>query len=137
MKYHLRHLLIGLTLVFVPFLAVAPAAAVDVFQPCNTTGVGNAPSANSSDVCHAAQAQAASGSNPFIDAVKLVINIISYVVGFASVIFVIVGALRMILAGGDSKSFAEGRSSVLYAVVGIVVVIIAQSLVVFVLDKVT
>lgn len=131
MKYHLRNLLIGLSLVLLPTLVMtAPAAAVDVFQPCSG-------SASSSDVCKSEQAQQASGNNPFISAIKLVINIISYVVGFASVIFVIVGALRMMLAGGDPKSFAEGRSGVLYAVIGIFVVIVAQSLVVFVLDKVS
>jgi hypothetical protein len=68
---------------------------------------------------------------------KLVINIFSLVVGVVAVIMIIIGGLRYILSGGDSGNITAAKNTILYAVVGLVIVALAQFIVRFVLAKVT
>lgn len=66
----------------------------------------------------------------------LVINIFSLVVGVAAVIMIIVGGLRYIISGGDSGNVQSAKNTILYAIIGLVVVALAQFVVKFVLSKV-
>lgn len=66
-----------------------------------------------------------------------VINIFSLVVGVVSVIMIIVGGLKYITSGGDSGNVSGAKNTILYAIVGLVVVALAQVIVRFVLAKVT
>lgn len=66
----------------------------------------------------------------------LVINIFSLVVGVAAVIMIIVGGLRYIISGGDSGNVQSAKNTILYAIIGLVVVALAQFIVKFVLTKV-
>jgi hypothetical protein len=65
-----------------------------------------------------------------------VLNFLSAVVGIAAVIMVIVGGFKYITAAGDSGKAAGARSTIVYAIVGIVIAALAQGLVQFVLKKV-
>lgn len=68
--------------------------------------------------------------------IKAVVNTLSFVVGLASVIMIIVGGFKMVASGGDSNKVASGRSTVLYAIIGLVVVVFAQAIVYFVLNRI-
>ena len=59
----------------------------------------------------------------------------SIIIGIAAVIMVIVGGLSLITANGDAQAIARARSSIIYALVGIVIAALAQILVAFVLNK--
>ena len=78
----------------------------------------------------------AKGSPSVQSTITLVINVLSFVVGFAAVIMIIIGGFRFITAGGDSGKVASAKDSVLYSIVGLVVVVLAQTIVKFVLNKV-
>ncbi len=67
--------------------------------------------------------------------IKAIINILSLVVGVVAVIMIIVGGFRFITSGGDSNSIASARNTILYALIGLVVVALAQFIVQFVLAK--
>lgn len=82
----------------------------------------------------AAPGQAESQINTLI---TNIINIFSWVVGIISVIMIIVGGLKYILSGGDSNSVSSAKNTILYAVVGLVIVAFAQIIVLFVLDRAT
>ncbi len=70
------------------------------------------------------------------DVVELAINIFSIVVGVAAVIMIIVAGLKYVTSSGDSTSTASAKNTILFAVIGLIVVSLAQILVRFVLDKV-
>lgn len=81
----------------------------------------------------------ATNANTGPDVTKLIgsiVNILSWIVGVAAVIMVIVGGFRFITSGGDSNSVASARSTVLYAVIGLIIAAFAQIIVKFVLQKV-
>ena len=78
--------------------------------------------------------QASSGTS--IDNVlALVLNIISAIAGFIAVIMIIIGGLRYITSGGNSEKTNQAKDTILYAVVGLVIVALAQIIVKFVLNK--
>lgn len=76
-----------------------------------------------------------STADPVKHVIAIVIDIISYVVGALAVIFILVSAIRFLTSGGDTNSISEARSGIIYAIVGIIVVVLAQSFVDFILGK--
>ena len=67
--------------------------------------------------------------------IQNVINALLFVVGSAAVIVIVIAGFRMVTANGDSQAVAKARSSIIYAVVGIVVAVSAYAIVNFVLDQ--
>jgi amino acid transporter len=63
------------------------------------------------------------------------INAFSIVVGVIAVIMIIVGGVKYITSSGDSNSVNSAKNTILYALVGLVVVALAQVIVRFVLHK--
>lgn len=68
---------------------------------------------------------------------KTVINLFSLAVGIVAVFMVIIGGFKYITSGGDSNSVGGAKNTILFAVVGLVIVALAQFIVRFVLTKVT
>jgi hypothetical protein len=66
-----------------------------------------------------------------------VINILSAVVGIVAVIMIIVGGLRYVTSGGNDSSVTGAKNTILYAVIGLIIVALSQLIVRFVLSKVT
>ncbi|MGH7157202.1 MAG: pilin, partial [Candidatus Saccharimonadales bacterium] len=69
--------------------------------------------------------------------VHTVVNLLSAVVGIVAVIMIIVGGLRYITSGGNDTSVTSAKNTILYAIIGLVVVALAQIIVRFTLSKLT
>lgn len=67
--------------------------------------------------------------------IKTVINILSVIVGVVAVVMIIFGGLKYITSGGDSSNVSSAKNTIIYAIVGLVIVALAQFIVRFVLDK--
>lgn len=70
------------------------------------------------------------------DTVKVTIQYISIAIGIAAVIMIIVGGFRYTTSGGDSTKVSNAKSTILYALIGLVVATLAQIMVHFVLFRV-
>lgn len=129
----MKKILLALALLFsfvAPMtLATSTAFAVDPVRQCSD------PKLARTDVCNDLKNNAAGATNPFVRAIKDIIQVISFIVGVAAIVGIVVSGLRMILANGDSNAVANARSGLLYSLVGIVVVIFAQAIVTLVLNK--
>lgn len=66
---------------------------------------------------------------------KVALNIFSLIVGVIAVIMIVFGGLKFILSKGDPSNISLARNTIIYAVVGIVIVALAQFIVRFVLTK--
>jgi lysylphosphatidylglycerol synthetase-like protein (DUF2156 family) len=64
-----------------------------------------------------------------------IINIFSVVVGVVAVIMIVVGGFRYITSGGKQESVSGAKNTILYAIIGLVIVALAQIIVRFVLNK--
>lgn len=73
------------------------------------------------------------GNQDLGNTIKWIINLILYIVGVAAVIMIVIGGLRYVLSGGDQSSTKAAKDTILYAVIGLVVAIMAYAIVNFVL----
>ena len=65
-----------------------------------------------------------------------VINLLSAIIGIAAVIVIVLNGLRFITANGDSNAITSARNGVIYALVGLIIVALAQAIVRLVLNRV-
>ncbi len=63
---------------------------------------------------------------------KKVVSIMLFVIGAVAVIMLIYGGVKYVLSGGAQDKVAEAKNTILYAIVGIVVAILAFAVVQFV-----
>lgn len=66
---------------------------------------------------------------------RIALNTLSFIAGLIGVIMVIIGGIKYITSQGDASSINSAKNTILYALVGIVVAVVAQFLVRFVLSS--
>lgn len=108
-------------------IVTATASAIDVLPACNGT-------AKNTEVCKNIT-PGIPGTNPIIHIIGVTIQILGIIIGVAAVIMIIVGGLSFMTAGGDAQAIARARSSIMYALVGIIIAGFAQIFVTFILNK--
>lgn len=82
-----------------------------------------------------ANCKAQDTNTDFQNLLKNIVNIISVIVGVISVIMIIFGGFRYITSGGDSGKVGNAKNTILYALIGLVIVALAQFIVYFVLNQ--
>jgi len=110
-------LVVGIGTVALP---VTPANAINVFDKGCT---GQATDAQS--VCGNTGDSAASMT-------KTVVNTMLFILGIVAVIMIVIGGIRYVVSNGDSAAVAGAKNTILYAVIGLVVAILAYAIVNFV-----
>jgi threonine/homoserine/homoserine lactone efflux protein len=66
---------------------------------------------------------------------KTAVSIFSILVGIIAVIMIIYGGFRYITSGGDSGKVGNAKNTLIYAIVGLVIVALAQLIVHYVLSE--
>ncbi|MBI2589011.1 hypothetical protein HYW35_02290 [Candidatus Saccharibacteria bacterium] len=66
-----------------------------------------------------------------------IINIFSVIVGVVAVVMIIWGGFKYITSGGTSEKVTTAKNTILYALIGLIIVALAQIIVRFVLAKST
>lgn len=69
------------------------------------------------------------GGNGVANIVKAVVQIISYIAGAVAVIMIIISGFNYITSGGDSNKVAAAKNTLIYAVIGIAIAVLAQVIV--------
>ncbi len=128
------------------------SAALFLLLPMMSPAIANAASPNPEQaVCGGAQdlqipndagtgtacPSGTTGTDTFNHLLTLIINIFSVIVGVIAVVMIIVGGFRYITSGGKQESVGSAKNTILYALIGLVVVALAQIIVRFVLNKAT
>lgn len=122
---------------------IALAVAFPMVAPATVFALDSDPNIQSS-LCEGANLQVGTTGCDTQDStdkvnrlISLVINIFSLVVGVVAVIMIIIGGLKYITSSGDSNNITSAKNTILYAIIGLVVVALAQFIVKFVLGKAT
>ena len=113
----LKLILAGLLMVPTVALAVAPVASAEGDFTL-TNGVNSAKGEGVSETASDPQAL-----------VKQFVNIFLFAVGALSVIMLIWGGIRYTTSAGDSNKVTAAKNTVLYAIVGLVIAILAYAIV--------
>lgn len=96
----------------------AEAAAQSGTSGCGTAGSGN-------------------GTDDLKGWAARIVNIFSVVVGVVAIIMIIYGGFRYITSGGDSSNVGTAKNTIIYAIVGLIIVALAQVIVHYVLNTAT
>lgn len=107
------------------------AAAINVLTACDDPAFKGA----HTDVCGSVKDPGSPGENPIIKALKVTITILSIIIGFVAVLMIIVSGLNFITANGDAQAAARARGTLINALIGLAIAAMAQSIVLFVLNK--
>ena len=67
-------------------------------------------------------------------AFKKVTNTILYIVGIIAVIMLIIGGIRYVISGGDSKKVTDAKNTILYAIIGLIIAFLSYAIVNFVIS---
>jgi hypothetical protein len=120
------------------FTGVVAAASTSTTDPqgaickgANTLSVSGA----GEDASASSECTADDPSNKVDSLVKQIINIFSVIVGIVAVIMIIYGGFKYITSGGDSGNVTGAKNTILYAIIGLIIVALAQFVVRFVLSK--
>lgn len=112
------------------FVALVPAtASAQVFDAAKQSACQGAQFKGSGD-CSGLDAESRVNS-----IMRLAINLLSVIAGFAAVIMIILAGFKYITSEGDAGNISSAKTALLYAIIGIVVVALAQFIVRFVLAK--
>ncbi len=134
----MKKLLIGLWL-FVSLLSVgsymsSPAyAAWNPFNNKNPESVCQKPGTASSTVCTTNGSDPISGSGGVLIKVTRLVATIS---GVIAVIIMISGGIMYIISNGEAQKITTAKNTIIYAGVGLVIIAMAQTLIVFVINRV-
>jgi len=100
-------------------------AAYDPFKKvCNSTP--------NSTVCQ--DTEPVPTNDPVITLIKAAVEVISYLTGAAAVILIVISGIKFATSGGDSNAVSSAKGTLTYALVGLLITVVAQLLIVFVLN---
>lgn len=130
----MRKLLLSLAVmlgVLSPLFYVQPVLAVDVLKPVCEQSVHNT---EVPQVCKDNKAN--STENPITGVLKVAIDVLSLIAGVMAVVMIVLSGLRFVVGAGDSASIAGARRNLIFAIIGLVIVFIAQFIIPFILSRV-
>lgn len=119
--------------IFAAPLAISATVSAQVDIPGNVcTGTqGNLTGSPNGTPC------TGTGVSTFDKYVKFALNLLSIIVGIAAVFMIIFAGLRYVTSGGKEEGVKNAKNTILYAIIGLVVVALAQIIVHFVLTEAT
>lgn len=65
-----------------------------------------------------------------------ILNAVYFIAGIVAVVVIVIGGVRYTVSGGDSSGVKAAKDTILYAVVGLVVVMMAAAITNFVINNV-
>ena len=68
------------------------------------------------------------------DIIRKIINTLMFLLGSVSVLMIIYGGIRYTISGGNTENVVAAKNTILYAVIGLVVAIMAYAIVNFVVQ---
>jgi len=118
---------IGFCAIALPSLSYASSTASQA-EVCQGVSVI---SGNSSNNC-----RSFSSSGSSIDGViSFGLNLFSGIVGVVAIIMIIIGGVKYVTSGGSSEKTTSAKDTILYSIIGLIIVALAQIIVKFVLHK--
>ena len=127
-------LLLSIALVYSP-----PAfARVDVTGELKTNDAcDKATDSDGNDACHAVTSSSQGGALTPMVIVTRGINLALVVLGGVSALMIVYAGFRFTLAGGDPQAVKAARNTILYAVAGLVIAILAYGIVSWITDRIS
>lgn len=127
-KQNIRGIMVVPALVMAFAFAVAPAVPAEAAWRGGITNGANAAKGDNTP------SNLTDGNDSVF---KTVTNVLLFIIGAVAVIMLIYGGIRYTISGGDQNSVKAAKDTILYAIIGIVVAILAYALVNWVINAFT
>jgi hypothetical protein len=121
----MKRILFSLALIIgfgIPVLAAVPVGAINVFQDACSGQTNNT-------VCNA------TAKDDVKTVIKNIINTLLYVLGAVAVIVIVIAGILYVISGGETANVTKAKNMLLYAIIGLVVAILAYAIVNFVIAR--
>jgi hypothetical protein len=136
-----------LTLMAVPLLSLGAGSAVLVTNAAAAGGCQDGATPNSGSnpdlVTNgdpgngACTVKGGSQNTSFVDTIKTVVNIMLFIIGLIAVVMLVIGGIRYATSGGSQDAVKGAKDTILYAIIGIVVAVMAYAVVGFVTQNIS
>lgn len=127
-------ILMGVSLLFGVGGEVAQAQTSQLFSECNDTQVA-AQSPELCDVASSANSAEDAGLFGTDSLLSRVTRVIIFVTGGVSVLMIVIGGLRYVLSNGDPQGISSAKNTILYAIIGLVIALLAEAILRLVLQR--
>lgn len=118
------YILLGIFSIGLVASAALPVYAVEVFDQCDDVDV-------ESSICESVDSEQ-SGDLP--NMLGIIINTLLILIGMVSVVMIVIGGFRYTMSRGEASEVKTAKDIILYAIIGLVVAVMAYAIVNFVLD---
>lgn len=110
-------------------VALASAASSDLQDVCKNN--------SNSALCvgYEKGLDASPSDNAMLKLFTRIINILFFAAGVLAVFMVILGGFKYVTSAGDAQKAASGRQTLIFALIGLVVVVVSRQLLLFVLER--
>jgi hypothetical protein len=119
------------------FMLATPlfAQALDILGPSAQCGTN--PDTNSSAICTDDKTESAKSANdnPIADKLRNIANLIAIVAGAAAILVILIAGLQYATSDGDTNKINSAKTTVIYALVGIVVIALAAAIIDFMVSR--
>jgi hypothetical protein len=82
-------------------------------------------------------AECSEGGSGIDTVLRVALNLLSFIAGVIAVIMLMIAGIKYLTSQGDSGSVSGARNTIIYALVGIIIVVLSQSIIQFVLRRAT
>lgn len=126
--------LLSIAALFTVLLSVGTHNIVSAYDPYNglcqqaETNSGEAPS-----TCTPVSTNPLSGDGSLLSKAT---NIVSLVAGIVAVVMLMFNGVKMMLSSGDTAKFTQSRTNIIWISVGIVVIILARTIIRLILERI-
>jgi hypothetical protein len=113
-------LLFAATFILPVYATSGTASAVNIFGICDA--------AQNTDVCKDVKAQGGSHDNPIVKIIGVALEVVSWAAGVAAIVLIILSGMKFMTAGGDPNDVKGARSHLIHAIIGLIIIVIAQTI---------
>lgn len=136
MKQRIVLLSLLILLAFIPLRAVSAIGPLD--DVCANAGSSTNKDASPTSPAVCTENASNTGQDPLTGTGGILLragNILAVITGMASVIILILGSIKYIISGGDANAIESAKNTIVYALIGLIVAVLARSIIVFVINK--
>jgi hypothetical protein len=113
----------------IALIALVALVGVAAFVP------SDAGASSASQIQTGVNAVDSGGNDSLQTQIKTGVNVLLFVLGSIAVIMIIIGGIRYTTSNGEASQIKSAKDTIMYAVIGLVVAILAYSIVNFVVDQ--
>lgn len=136
MKILSRLLLTGLLLLAIVVPATSAYAETNVLDPACAGFSASDPEAPT--ICKDNQTKQSTTDNSIYGKngiIGKVVQLLAILIGIVAVIMIIIGGLKYVMSSGNPESINSAKNTILYAIIGLIVAVLAQFIIVYVISK--